>query len=270
VLSHARRRVLHFQVTEHPTQEWTLQQIREAFPWDQVPRYLLRDRYAIYGTAFAAITKSVGLEEVITAPRSPWQNPYAERLIGSVRRECLDHFIVWNQRSLRRILQRYFACANPFSLGQRCAGAQDRGAAGPGSCARDSSGRRTPSPIPTSRCLVDPKQRRAAGADVWFARLDTASPRSSEPQAASSWLETGCLRDTNSLPWDVLVDWQQKTSTPSKEAGPLPEHTSKVETRTGFSVITGFLLDLKMGSRLSDSSEPGERSAAERCHDNRN
>jgi hypothetical protein len=78
VLSHERRRVVHFGVTEHPTQEWTMQQMREAFPWDQ-------------------------------APRSPWQNPFAERLVGSIRRECLDHVMVWNQRSLRRTLQSYFA-----------------------------------------------------------------------------------------------------------------------------------------------------------------
>jgi putative transposase len=109
VLSHARRRVLHFQVTEHPTQEWTMQQIREAFPWEQVPRYLLRDRDAIYGRDFAALTTDMGMEEVVTAPRAPWQNPYVERLVGSIRRECLDHVIVWNQRSLRRILRSYFA-----------------------------------------------------------------------------------------------------------------------------------------------------------------
>src|SRR3984893_10929522 len=109
VLSHARRRVLHFKVTEHPTQEWTMQQIREAFPWEQVPRYLLRDRDAIYGRDFAALTTDMGMEEVVTAPRAPWQNPYVERLVGSIRRECLDHVIVWNQRSLRRLLRSYFA-----------------------------------------------------------------------------------------------------------------------------------------------------------------
>jgi putative transposase len=107
-------------VTEHPNQEWTTQQIREAFPWDQAPKYLLRDRDSIYGKDFAAITTGMGIEEVITAPRSPWQNPYVERLVGSIRRECLDHFIVWNQRSLRRTLQSYFAyyerCRTHLSL----------------------------------------------------------------------------------------------------------------------------------------------------------
>jgi putative transposase len=109
VLSHARRRIVHFAVTEHPTQEWTLQQLREAFPWNQSPQYLLRDRDAIYGEHLVAVIQGMGIEEVRTAPRSPWQNPYVERLVGSIRRECLDHIVVWNQRSLRRILQSYFA-----------------------------------------------------------------------------------------------------------------------------------------------------------------
>ena len=109
VLSHARHRVLHFQVTEHPGQEWTMQQMREAFPWDHGCRYLLRDRDAIYGGDWVAMTKGMGMEEVTTAPRSPWQNPYVERLIGSIRRECLDHVIVWNERSLHRTLRSYFA-----------------------------------------------------------------------------------------------------------------------------------------------------------------
>jgi transposase InsO family protein len=108
VLSHDRRRVLHFNVTDHPTEEWTAQQMREAFPWDEAPKYLIRDRDAIFGGEFVAMMKGMGIEEVVTAPRSPWQNPYVERLIGSIRRECLDHVIVWNQRSLRRTLRSYF------------------------------------------------------------------------------------------------------------------------------------------------------------------
>src|SRR6267143_1318941 len=90
-LSHERRRVVHFGVTEHATQEWTMQRLREAFPWDEAPRYVLRDPDAIYGRDFAALTRDMGIEEVLTAPRSPWQNPFAERLVGSIRRECLDH-----------------------------------------------------------------------------------------------------------------------------------------------------------------------------------
>ena len=109
VLSHDRRRLVHFAITEHPTQEWTAQQIRNAFPWDEAPKYLLRDRDAIYGREFGALIGALGMEEVMSAPRSPWQNPYVERLVGSVRRECLDHVIVWNHRSLHRILSSYFA-----------------------------------------------------------------------------------------------------------------------------------------------------------------
>ena len=106
VLAHERRRVVHFGVTEHPTPEWTMQQMREAFPWDEAPRYVLR---AIYGSDFATMTRNMGMVEVLTATRSPWQNPFAERLVGSIRRECLDHVIVWNERSLRRTLQNYLA-----------------------------------------------------------------------------------------------------------------------------------------------------------------
>ena len=108
VLSHDRRRIVHFNVTEHPTADWTAQQIREAFPWDEAPRYLIRDRDAIFGKDLVATTKAMGIEEVVIAPQSPWQNPCVERLIGSIRRECLDHMIVWNERSLGRILHSYF------------------------------------------------------------------------------------------------------------------------------------------------------------------
>jgi len=86
-----------------------MQQMREAFPWNQAPRYVLRDRDAIYGQDFAGMMKGMGMEEVMSAPRSPWQNPYVERIVGSIRRECLDHVIVWNERSLRRSLRNYFA-----------------------------------------------------------------------------------------------------------------------------------------------------------------
>jgi len=80
------RRVVHFRVTEHPTEEWTVEQMREAFPWDQAPRYVLRNPNAIYGRDFAAPSRSLEMEEVLTAPRFPWQNPFAERLASSIRR----------------------------------------------------------------------------------------------------------------------------------------------------------------------------------------
>jgi putative transposase len=107
ILAHHRRRLLHFNVTAHPTSEWTAQQIVEALPWDRVPRYLLRDRDSIYGESFRERVRGMGIGEVLTAPRSPWQNPYVERLVGSIRRECLDHVIVFNESSLRRILKSY-------------------------------------------------------------------------------------------------------------------------------------------------------------------
>ena len=100
----ARRRVVHFNVTTSPTAPWAAQQIVEAFPFEEVPRFLLRDRDGIHGQDFRGRVKHMGIEEVLIAPRSPWQNPYCERLIGSIRRECLDHLIVLNEDHLRRIL----------------------------------------------------------------------------------------------------------------------------------------------------------------------
>ena len=108
VLAHHRRRVVHFHVTEHPTAQWTGQQIVEAFPWDTAPKYLLRDRDGVYGSEFQKRVKSLGIEEVLTAPRSPWQNAFVERVIGSIRRDCLDHVVVLNERHLKRILTGYF------------------------------------------------------------------------------------------------------------------------------------------------------------------
>jgi len=108
VLRHDRRRVVHFNVTAHPNERWTAQQLIEAFPFDEAPKYLIRDRDRIFGDYFRRRVKGMGIEEVPTAPRSPWQNPYVERLIGSVRRECLDHVIVLNEGHLRRIVGSYF------------------------------------------------------------------------------------------------------------------------------------------------------------------
>jgi transposase InsO family protein len=108
VLRHDLREVVHFNITAHPTAEWTARQIVEVFPYDESPRFLIRDRDAIYGHAFRKRVESMGIEEVIIAPRSPWQDPYAERVIGSIRRECLDHLIVVSERHLRRILRSYF------------------------------------------------------------------------------------------------------------------------------------------------------------------
>ncbi len=109
VLSHDRRRILHFNVTTHPTAEWTAQQIVEAFPFDSAPKYLLRDRDRIYGHEFGKQVEVMGIQEVLGAPRSPWQHAYVERVIGSIRRECLDHVIVFSEESLRRALQSYIS-----------------------------------------------------------------------------------------------------------------------------------------------------------------
>jgi len=107
VLAHERRRIVHFNVTAHPTAEWTAQQLREAFPFGEVPRYFLRDRDKIFGNEFRRQVEDMKIEEVLSAPRSPWQRAYVERLIGSIRRECLDHVIVFHEAGLRRILSGY-------------------------------------------------------------------------------------------------------------------------------------------------------------------
>ncbi len=109
LLAHYRRRVLHFNVTQHPTAAWTAQQIVDTFPDDTAPAYLLRDRDAIYGDSFRQRVKGMQIHEVLTAARSPWQNPFAERLIGSIRRECPDHVLVLSERHLCHLLTRYFA-----------------------------------------------------------------------------------------------------------------------------------------------------------------
>jgi transposase InsO family protein len=109
VLAHDRRRIVHFAVTQHPSAEWTAQQIREAFPWDSAPQYLLRDRDGVYGHAFTEQIAAFGIEQVLSAPRSPWQRAYVERVIGTIRRECLDHVLVFGPDSLHRHLRAFIA-----------------------------------------------------------------------------------------------------------------------------------------------------------------
>jgi transposase InsO family protein len=124
VLEHDRRKVLHFNVTEHPTGAWTAQQIVEAFSDREAARYLIRDRDSCYNADVRLRIKSLGMQEILTAPQSPWQNPYAERLIGSIRRECLNHYIILNARHLRRTLSSYFRYYHQsrthLSLGKQC------------------------------------------------------------------------------------------------------------------------------------------------------
>ncbi len=107
VLSHGRRRLRHFNITEHPTAEWTARQLIEGCGPEDSPRYLIRDRDQIYGERFSRQAKMLDIRETVIAPRSPWQNAYAERVIGSIRRECLDHIVVIGERHLRGILSNY-------------------------------------------------------------------------------------------------------------------------------------------------------------------
>lgn len=108
IVATERRRVVHFNVTDDPTRAWVSRQLVEAFPYDTAPRALLHDRDGMYGKEFSRRLEALGIQEVRTAYRCPWQNAYVERLIGSVRRECLDHVIVGNERHLRRVLAEYF------------------------------------------------------------------------------------------------------------------------------------------------------------------
>ena len=107
ILVHDRRRIVRFDVTQHPTAGWLSRQVTEAFPWDTAPRFLLRDRDRSYGAQFSKRVKAMGIAEIVTAPRSPWQNAYVERVIGSIRRECLDQIVIFNERHLRRVLSSY-------------------------------------------------------------------------------------------------------------------------------------------------------------------
>lgn len=109
ILRHSNREIVHFNISANPTAQWTAQQVVEAFPDNSVPKYLMRDRDTIYGSFFRNRVKNMGINEVISAPKSPWQNPFVERVIGSIRRECTDHVIVLNRAHFKRILTEYFA-----------------------------------------------------------------------------------------------------------------------------------------------------------------
>ena len=112
IMGHGRRQILWFGVTSHPTAEWIANQITEACGWEQAPRYLIRDRDRAYGEVFIQRLRSIGIRDRPTSPRSPWQNGYAERLIGSIRRECLDHVVVFGERHLRHVLLSYMKYYN--------------------------------------------------------------------------------------------------------------------------------------------------------------
>jgi transposase InsO family protein len=108
----ARRDLIWINVTTHPTADWIARQITEAFPWNEAPRYLTRDRDRVYGAAVTRRFRAMGIRDKPIAPGSPWQNGFAERLIGSIRRECVDHIVVLGEEHLRRILTKYAAYYN--------------------------------------------------------------------------------------------------------------------------------------------------------------
>jgi len=112
MVTHSRRRLVYFNVTEHPTAEWTARQLLEVCVHEEAPRYLIRDRDQVYGARFCRQAETLDIREVVITPRSPWQNAYAERVIGSIRRECLDHVVVMGERHLLTILSKYLAYYN--------------------------------------------------------------------------------------------------------------------------------------------------------------
>jgi transposase InsO family protein len=112
IMGHGRRQILWFGVTSHPTAEWIANQLTEACGWEQAPRYLIRDRDGVYGEVFVQRLRSIGIRDRPASPRSPWQNGCAERLIGSIRRECLDHVVVFGERHLRHVLLSYMKYYN--------------------------------------------------------------------------------------------------------------------------------------------------------------
>ena len=204
VLAHDRRRILHFNVTAHPTAEWTGQQLREAFPFDQLPRYLLRDRDAIFGNEFREQVRDMGICEVLSAPRSPWQRAYVERVIGSIRRECLDHVIVFHESSLRRTLASYFdyyhRSRTHLSLGKDSP--EPRAIQPPemGSSRGGAAGRWTAPPLRTTGCLKKPESTTlpaASHSGLCNLRLNSAplhTLASCEFRSPDSMRAANCLR----------------------------------------------------------------------------
>jgi putative transposase len=140
ILRHDRRELLHIGVTDQPTAVWAAQQIVHAFPDETGPAYLLRDRDAIFGPDFQRRVERMGIRQVVIAPRAPWQNPFAERVIGSIRRECLDLVLVLNERHLRRLLRTYLVYYNVTRPHQ--------------SLDSDSPHRREVQPVPSGRIVT--------------------------------------------------------------------------------------------------------------------
>jgi transposase InsO family protein len=157
VLAHARRRIVHFPVTAHPTAEGTAQPLREAFPWDTAPRYLLRDRDRVFGKDFVDQVKAMGIKQVLSAPRSPWQRAYVERVVGTIRQECLDPMIAFGEGSLYRHLQKLHQLLSPepdaLGIGEGQPGAPAGPTARRWTDHRDSGGGWAPSSLRAARRL---------------------------------------------------------------------------------------------------------------------
>ena len=112
ILRHARRRLVSISVTNNPTAEWIVGQVTDTFPWNEAPRHLIRDRDGAFGPTYTRRIRAIGIRDHLTAPRAPWQNGHVERLIGSTRREALDHVIVFDEAQLRRVLKSYASYYN--------------------------------------------------------------------------------------------------------------------------------------------------------------
>jgi len=114
IMEHHRRKILHFNVTANPKSSWTVQQLRNALPCDYTPKYLIRDRDGKFSNEVSNCINNMGIKQIVTAYKSPWQNCYVERVIGSIRRECLDHFIILNENHLRKVLKEYLKYYNKY------------------------------------------------------------------------------------------------------------------------------------------------------------
>jgi transposase InsO family protein len=112
ILRHARRLIVSIDVTTNPSAQWIAGQVTDAFPWDEAPRHLVRDRDDAFGSTYRHRIRAMGIRDHPIAPRSPWQNGHVERLIGSIKRECLDHIIVLGEADLRRVLKSYVTYYN--------------------------------------------------------------------------------------------------------------------------------------------------------------
>jgi transposase InsO family protein len=180
IVGHGRRQILWFGVTAHPTAEWIANQITEACGWEQAPRYLIRDRDGAYGEVFIRRLRSMGIRDRPTSPRSPWQNGYAERLIGSIRRECLDHVVVFSERHLRHLLLSYMKILQwgpQASIpGKRCTGLARRRSRRAHSLSPNP--RRTASPICPD--LIYDRH------NLWFRRGDAANAVRAAPDTTSA------------------------------------------------------------------------------------